>query len=94
MCRGAGRGGFHPGIEGVAHHPVGVEVLDGAQGELALTGLVLRDVRQPQLIWRRRGEVPSNSSSCTGGQALRLRPCFLRTRDRVLHSRATRFPRR
>ncbi|SDP63285.1 hypothetical protein SAMN04487914_1225 [Arthrobacter sp. ok909] len=53
-----GQGRFHPGIDGVAHDPVGIDVFDGAQVELALIGPVLGDVRQPQLIGRCRGEVP------------------------------------
>ena len=55
-----GQRGFHPGIDGVAHDPVGVDVFDGAQVELALVGPVFGDVCEPQLIRRRRGEVPSD----------------------------------
>ena len=55
--RGDREAGLHPGVDGVAHDPVGVHVLDRAQVELALTGLVFGDVGQPQLVWRLGGEV-------------------------------------
>lgn len=48
------------GIDGVAHDPSGIDGLDSAQVELAFVGPVLGDVRQPQLISRRRGEVPAD----------------------------------
>jgi hypothetical protein len=42
--------GLHPRVDRVAHDPVGVDVLDGTQVELALIGAVLGDVGQPQLV--------------------------------------------
>jgi len=50
--------GLHPIRDGVAHDPVGVDVLDRAQIELALGGGVLGDVGQPQLVRLGGGEVP------------------------------------
>ena len=43
-------GGLHPGVDGVADDPVGVAILDHAGAQLALGGVVLGDVRQPQLV--------------------------------------------
>jgi hypothetical protein len=39
--------GLHPRVDGVAHDPVGEDVLDRAEVELALTGAMLGDVGQP-----------------------------------------------
>ena len=52
--------GLHPGVYGVADDPVGEDVLDRAEVQLALAGLVLGDVRQPQFIRADGGEVPTD----------------------------------
>lgn len=47
----------HPGIDRVAHDPVRAHVLDRAEVQLALTCLVLGNVRKPELVHTIRGEV-------------------------------------
>lgn len=47
---GDGEAGLHPTVDGVAHDPVGVHVLERAQVQLALTSPVLGDVTDPQLV--------------------------------------------
>ena len=46
-------------VDRVADDPVGADVLDRAQVELALGGGVLGDVGQPQQVRRARGEAPA-----------------------------------
>lgn len=48
------------GVDRVPHDPVGVQVLDRAQIELALTGGVFGDVGQPQLVGPLGGETASD----------------------------------
>ena len=50
--------GLHPRVDRIAHDPVGEHVLDRAKVKLAFQRAMLRDVRQPQLVRHRRGEVP------------------------------------
>ena len=52
--RGDGQPGLHPRVDGVADDPVGEDVLDRAEVELALAGAVLGDVGQPQPVRVRR----------------------------------------
>src|SRR5437868_8110262 len=52
--------GLHPGINAVAHDPVGEDVLDRAQVQLAPGGSVLGDVGQPEQVGSGGGEVASN----------------------------------
>lgn len=69
-----GQLGWHAVTDGVAHDAVGVKVFDRAQVELAFTGGVLSDVRQPHLV-RAVGpedalhEVVEHRRSCLGGLA-------------------------
>lgn len=49
--------GFHSRVDGVADDPVRVHVLDRAQVELALTGVMLGDICEPQSIPLIGGEV-------------------------------------
>lgn len=42
--------GLHQCVDRIAHNPVGIHVLDGAQVELAFVGVVLGDVGQPHLV--------------------------------------------
>ena len=51
------RPGGHPGVHRVADDPVGVDVLDRAEVELALAGGVLGDVGQPGPVRAGRGEL-------------------------------------
>ena len=53
-----GQDGLHPVTDRVADDPARPDVLDGAQVELALAGVVLGDVGQPQPIRRLGAEVP------------------------------------
>ena len=55
--RGDGEAGGHPGVDGVAHDPVGADVLDRAQIQLSFRAPVFGDVGQPQLVRRAGGEV-------------------------------------
>jgi hypothetical protein len=55
--RAHGQLGLHPRVDRVADDPVGVDVLDRAEVELALAGAVLGDVGQPQLVRSTGGEV-------------------------------------
>jgi hypothetical protein len=77
-----GQPGLHPRVDGVAHDPVGVDVLDRAEVELAFTGAVLGDVGQPQLVRATGGESRRTRSSWTGGPGfLPLRPRFFPNTD-------------
>jgi len=49
--------GLHPRVDRVADDPVGVDVLERAQVELALDRLVLGDVTHPQLVRLAGGEL-------------------------------------
>ena len=53
-----GEVGGHPVGDGIAHDPVGEHVLDRAAIQLALTGPMLGDVGEPELVGRRGGEDP------------------------------------
>lgn len=55
QCR-ASQGGLHAVADRVAHDPAGKDVFDSAEVERALTGSVLGDVRQPELVRVLRGE--------------------------------------
>jgi hypothetical protein len=55
--RGHGQPGLHPRVDGVPDDPVGVDLLDRAEVELALTGAVLGDVGEPQLVRGGDGEL-------------------------------------
>lgn len=51
--------GGHPVADRVPHNPVGIEVLDRAAVDLALTGgAVLGDVGEPDPVWGIGGEDP------------------------------------
>ena len=52
-----GQRGLHAPGHGVPHDPPGVEVLDGAEVELALARGVLGDVGQPELVQSLGGEL-------------------------------------
>jgi hypothetical protein len=54
---GHGQAGFHPRVDGVPDDPVGPSVLDRAQVQLALAGVVFGDVGQPQPVRAGGGEL-------------------------------------
>mgnify|MGYP000860243511 CR=1 FL=1 len=49
--------GLHPRVDRVAHDPCREHILDRAEVELAVVGVVLGDVGGPQVVGRVRGEV-------------------------------------
>lgn len=48
---------LHSRVDRVAHDPVGVDVFDGAEVELAFVGAVLGDIGQPDLVGGRGAEL-------------------------------------
>jgi hypothetical protein len=52
--------GLHALVDGPPDDPVREHVLDGTDADLALVGLVLGDVREPQPVRRRGGEVAAH----------------------------------
>lgn len=57
---GDGKGRFHPPVHGVSDDPVRMQVLDRAQVQLALPGVVRCDVREPFPVRGHGAEVPFN----------------------------------
>lgn len=78
LQRGDGQAGLHLRVDGVADDPVGPDVLDRAQVELALGGVVLGDVGQPQPVRASAVKSRWTKSSCTGGPTLPPLPRRLR----------------
>ena len=66
--------GLHAAVDGPADDPVRVHVLDGAEVDLAFTRPMLGDVREPQLVRCRRGEVPAHQVVMGWGAGLRALP--------------------
>ncbi len=50
----------HPGVDRVAHDPVGEYVFDRAEIQFCFRCGVFGDVTEPQLIWMLRGEILVN----------------------------------
>ena len=77
QCRD-GKRGLHPRVHRVADDPGGIDVLDRAQLELPLGSGVLRDVGQPELVWRLGGEVPLHQVIVDRWSRLPVQTTFLR----------------
>jgi hypothetical protein len=55
-----GQTGLHPGVKAVTDDPVGERVLDGAQVQLTLTGALLNDIAEPQLVRRSSSKIAAD----------------------------------
>lgn len=79
-----GMAGLHPRVDPAPDYPSRIDVLDRAQLQRALPGVVRIDDGQSQFVRPSAVNSRLTRSSCTGGPDLRCRPFLLKLLDQPL----------